>query len=255
MKYVCTICGYIYDEASEGTPFADLPSDWTCPICGAGKDAFEVRAAETAVPAATAEVSAGPAAKVSAAAAPAAASTPGAAKAPLQAAASAALIDDDLEELPPGVIADICSNLARGCEKQYHPEEQQLFTEIAQYFSAQAAAQHEEAVTASPEDSLAKLVAQLKEDLDANYPALKGAAVAAGDRGTQRICVWGEKVTRVLLSLAERYRREGEKMLSGTKIWVCSVCGFTYVGDKPPALCPVCKVPDWKFDEIDGRAA
>lgn len=44
----CSVCGYIYDEQagipSEGiapnTRFADLPEDWTCPVCGAGKSAF-----------------------------------------------------------------------------------------------------------------------------------------------------------------------------------------------------------------------
>ena len=48
-KYECTMCGYIYDPEkgdpergiAPGTPFADLPDDWTCPECGAGKDAFE----------------------------------------------------------------------------------------------------------------------------------------------------------------------------------------------------------------------
>lgn len=49
-KYVCTVCGYIYDPAlgdpdngiDPGTEFADIPDDWTCPECGADKDAFEV---------------------------------------------------------------------------------------------------------------------------------------------------------------------------------------------------------------------
>lgn len=48
MKYVCNVCGYIYDEAvgdtdngiAAGTKFADLPSDWVCPLCGVGKDMF-----------------------------------------------------------------------------------------------------------------------------------------------------------------------------------------------------------------------
>ena len=31
---------------------------------------------------------------------------------------------------------------------------------------------------------------------------------------------------------------------------VCTVCGFVYVGDEPPKLCPVCKVPDWKFEKV-----
>jgi rubredoxin len=40
MKYICDLCGYVYDEEVEGTPFADLPDDYACPECGAGKDDF-----------------------------------------------------------------------------------------------------------------------------------------------------------------------------------------------------------------------
>ena len=42
MKYKCTLCGFIYDDDAEGTSFDSLPDDWTCPLCGAGKDQFEV---------------------------------------------------------------------------------------------------------------------------------------------------------------------------------------------------------------------
>ena len=41
MKYRCTICGHIYDESVEGTKFEDLLDDWTCTLCGVGKDMFE----------------------------------------------------------------------------------------------------------------------------------------------------------------------------------------------------------------------
>jgi rubredoxin len=48
-KYVCAVCGYVYDSAlgdpeqgiKPGTAFADLPADWCCPVCGAAKDQFE----------------------------------------------------------------------------------------------------------------------------------------------------------------------------------------------------------------------
>jgi len=48
MKYVCDVCGYVYDPAAgdpaadvkPGTAFADLPDEWVCPECGAEKDAF-----------------------------------------------------------------------------------------------------------------------------------------------------------------------------------------------------------------------
>ena len=40
-KFKYKICGYVYDEDVEGTPFADLPDDFKCPMCGASKDLFE----------------------------------------------------------------------------------------------------------------------------------------------------------------------------------------------------------------------
>jgi len=48
-KYKCLVCGYVYDPAmgdpdngvEAGTAFEDLPDDWVCPKCGAGKDEFE----------------------------------------------------------------------------------------------------------------------------------------------------------------------------------------------------------------------
>ncbi len=49
MKYVCTACGYVYDEdegcpemgIAPGTKFEDLPEDFLCPICMMGKDMFQ----------------------------------------------------------------------------------------------------------------------------------------------------------------------------------------------------------------------
>ncbi|HOD99079.1 MAG TPA: rubredoxin [Syntrophales bacterium] len=48
-RHICSICGYVYDpvlgdpehDVPAGTAFEDLPADWTCPVCGAGKDQFE----------------------------------------------------------------------------------------------------------------------------------------------------------------------------------------------------------------------
>jgi len=41
MKYVCTVCGYIYDESVEPVKFEELPDDWKCPLCGVPKSMFE----------------------------------------------------------------------------------------------------------------------------------------------------------------------------------------------------------------------
>lgn len=48
-KWKCTVCGWVYDPAvgdpsngiNSGVKFEDLPGDWVCPECGAGKDMFE----------------------------------------------------------------------------------------------------------------------------------------------------------------------------------------------------------------------
>ncbi len=50
-KWVCTLCGYVYDPEigdpdngiKSGTKFEDLPAGWVCPDCGASKDDFEVQ--------------------------------------------------------------------------------------------------------------------------------------------------------------------------------------------------------------------
>lgn len=42
-KYVCTVCGYVYDPAENNNiPFNELEEDWTCPLCAVGKEMFEV---------------------------------------------------------------------------------------------------------------------------------------------------------------------------------------------------------------------
>jgi len=48
MKYICELCGYVYDEAKgepengikPGTKWKDVPNDYVCPLCGASKEQF-----------------------------------------------------------------------------------------------------------------------------------------------------------------------------------------------------------------------
>lgn len=211
MKYICQICGYVYDDAKEKVPFEELPDDWKCPLCGAAKSDFKPEAN-------------GDEKKVVTAIEP---------------------MEEDLEKLSAGQLAALCSNLARGCEKQYKQEEADLFKQLADYFTA--------VVPAVNDASVEKLAKELQTDAN-NYAAVRATADANADRGAARVCVWGEKVTRMLSSLVNRYLNEGEAMLKDTNIWVCTTCGFVYIGDTPPELCPVCKVPNWKFEKIEGRA-
>ncbi len=60
MKYVCELCGYVYDEALgdeanhivAGTPFSQLPPHYTCSLCGSEKEAFVKAGEQTGKPSA-----------------------------------------------------------------------------------------------------------------------------------------------------------------------------------------------------------
>ena len=217
-KYVCPICGYVYDEAA-GTPWEELPDDWVCPLCGAPKAIFIRQAdAEKSPP------------------------EPEPAPAPV----SPAPVEEDLRELSFGELSTLCSNLGKGCEKQYLPEEADLFFQLAAYYNkrrppAQAA-------------TFADLAAQTEADLSERYAAAKQAAADNTDRGALRALVWSEKVSRILVSLLKKYEARGDAMLENTNVYVCEICGFVYIGDAPPEICPVCKVPSLKLKRIEKEA-
>lgn len=210
MKYICRICGYVYDEVKEKLPFSELPDTWKCPWCSAAKSEFKPETPKEA-----------------------------------EKTVVSSYEEANLKELSAGQLAALCSNLARGCEMQYKAEEAALFKKLADYFTA--------IVPPVNDASVEKLAAVLQSDIE-NYPSVRATADASSDRGAARVCVWGEKVTKMLSSLVNRYLKEGESMLADTSIWVCTICGFVYVGDNLPKLCPVCKVADWKFEKIEGRA-
>lgn len=219
-KFICSVCGYTYDEAAgipnagiaPGTKWEELPDDFICPLCGASKAEFGAHGAS----------------------------------APTKNPPSMPIVQPEFKELTPLEMSALCSNLARGCEKQYKLEEAALFTELAQYFKRTA--------PKKTEQDFSTLLPLIEKDLGESLPAANAAAGTAADRGALRALVWSEKVTRILKSLLTRFEREGEVLLENTGIFVCTICGFIHVGDVPPELCPVCKVPGWKFEKIEEGA-
>lgn len=219
-KFKCSICGFIYDEATglpekgiaPGTKWEDIPHDFVCPWCGAAKTMFEELKEYSSV------------------------------------VAPATVEDEDFEnvrELTAGELSALCSNLAKGCEKQRLTEETDLFYQLADYYKSKVASQSEKGF-----DAAAKL---LNADLSEGYSKANAAAAAKGDRGALRALVWSEKVSRMVNSLLDRYAKEGDAMLENTKIYVCDICGFVYVGNDLPEICPVCKVPNYKISQIGRR--
>lgn len=222
VKYVCSICGFIYDEAkgipeagiAPGTRWEELPGDWVCPLCGAAKSEFEKQgeSASNEVKKTT----------------------------PIMEQSA------DSKEMSALEVGALCTNLARGCEKQYKLEEAALFNELAGYFKKASA------TADAPNNN--QLVALIEKDLEEGFPNANAVALDAKDRGALRALVWSEKVTRILKSLLTRYQKEGDAMVENTGVYVCTICGFVYIGDTLPEMCPVCKVPNWKFEKIEGRS-
>ena len=211
-KYRCTICGYIYDEAKEGVKFSDLPDDWKCPLCGAPKNLFEEVVEETTTDEVQEEII------------------------PSEVAEESAY----LRELTPAEIAYICSNLARGAEKEYLFEEQQLFTELFKHFESRI-----EPMPGSLDD-----VVNLMTEDSKLFDTAFATSDKYNDRGSKRVLTWASKTTNIVKSILDNYQKEGLDYLKNTKIWVCDICGFVYIGDTPPAVCPICKVPSLKIMEV-----
>ena len=198
-KYICPICGYVYDEAKEGVKFDDLPDDWKCPLCGAPKNLFKAESVEVIV-----------------------SNEP----------------EEELREMNYGEISALCSSLARGCEKQYLEEEASLFAKLANYYNSKAAVKGD----------FKELIEKVNKDLDLNYKKAREVASEKEDRGALRVITWGEKVSMILKTLLDTDIPEDKK------IYVCDICGFVYVGDEKPEICPVCKVPSFKLLEVERGA-
>ncbi len=209
MKYVCPICGYVYDDAE--IPWDELPASWKCPLCGAPKADFAPKDAPK------------PATPVS--------ETP-------------ATETEELRELNVIEISALCSNLAKGCEKQYKPEQAAAFRALADWFKARA-----ERPAGASFDALLEKV---DENLRAGFRTANAVAAQHADRGALRALTWSEKVSMILKSLLQRYAQEGERMTAHTGVYVCTICGFVYIGDELPEVCPICKVPNRKFEKIGG---
>ena len=193
-KYICPICGYVYDEKKEGVKFEDLPDDWKCPLCGAPKSLFKAEAVEVIIEEE----------------------------------------EEELREMNYGEVSALCSSLASSCEKQYLTEEAKLFKKLADYYNSKT----------KLEGNFEDLINKINKDLELNYKKAREVATAKEDRGALRVITWGEKVTMILKSLIN------EGIPTDKKIYVCEVCGFVYIGDEKPEICPVCKVPNFKLVEV-----
>ncbi len=207
-KWKCAVCGYIHDSQKNGD-FEGLPQDWVCPICMAEKSVFAMEGVALE-----------------------------------QKAIDASVLEGEVVDFSALEMSILCSNLARGCEKQYLAREAELFGILASHFKGR--------VSDYSTESMVNLLEMVNFDLDSNYPLLESVCKANNDRGALRAYTWSVKVSTMVKSLLKKYSEVGEAMLEDAGVYVCTICGFVHVGKELPDLCPVCKVPNYKFEEIGG---
>ncbi|MEG1582041.1 MAG: rubredoxin [Clostridia bacterium] len=217
-KYICSICKYVYDEQKEGVKFEDLPAYWVCPLCGAAKSAFTELVEDNSSKVTTVQP-----------------------KETHKVDKSVSKSNKN-NELTNAELYVLCTNLAKGCEKQYKTEEMTLFNEIADYYKKNS--------EKSKESSYEDISKRLNADIQEYFPSAFNIAKGEGDRGALRILTWSEKVSKIVEMLIGRYKKEGVTFLKNAKIFVCEICGFIYIGDEAPEICPICKVPRFKIHEI-----
>jgi rubrerythrin len=138
-------------------------------------------------------------------------------------------------------LAVVFSSLALAAEKQQRYE-------LSEQYRRRSDAYLEDSAVPAP--GMEALRDQILEDINSGIGAANQAAVATGDRGGQRAMKWGEKVAKIQKSLLDRFLKQGEALLEGTGVFVCQSCGFIFLGDQAPEVCPVCKVPSLKFQKI-----
>jgi len=217
-KFICSICGYEYDEAvgdkntniPAGTKWDDIDENWLCPLCSAPKIAFEEKTS------------------------------------PMQKKKEKSEVKETHSDIGMSMyeMSALCSNLAKGCEKQVRLDQMELFNQLAVYFKNTAESQ----VSAS----LDELREPVQYDLD-TYSSASDITTKNDDRGALRALVWSEKVTKIVSSLLLRYGKQKDELLEGKNIYVCEICGFVYLGNDLPDVCPVCKVPNFKMRKIARR--
>lgn len=221
-KYICTICGFVYDEAlgesenniKAGTKWDDIAKDWKCSLCGAEKRDFEVEEKKKAVDFSNEKIN--------------------------------QVEMHELRELSSIEMSALFSNLAKGSEKQYRLEEEKNFSELAEYYKN---------ISASKDNKKIKDIDVLiKKDLNDGFPKAEAVAKDSADRGALRSIVWASKVTKISASILSRYDKQKTELLKDKNIYVCDICGFIYIGDEPPAICPVCKVPKEKIIKVEREA-
>ncbi|MBQ1458725.1 MAG: rubredoxin [Butyrivibrio sp.] len=225
MKYICQICGHIYDEEKEGVPFEQLGDDWTCPKCHQPKSEFKPVEEKEDTDMAKTNPYAG------------------------------TKTEKNLEAAFAGEsqARNKYTYFASVAKKEGYEQIAALFLKTADNEKEHAKMWFKEL----------KGIGDTKENLAAaadgeNYEwtdMYEGFAKTAEEEGFPELAKKFRAVGEIEKHHEERYRAllknvETAKVFekSEVKVWECRNCGHIVVGTKAPEVCPVCNHPQSYFE-------
>ncbi|HAK47053.1 MAG TPA: hypothetical protein DCO79_14195 [Spirochaeta sp.] len=132
----------------------------------------------------------------------------------------------------------IFSNLQKASEKQQNYDSAEHFGKLSEKY-------YQDAVSGDLRTIKDMIVTDISSMAD-----IQSLAGENGDRGILRALRWGGKVAAIQKSLIDRYLSKGEALTEGKEIFLCEACGFIFLGNAVPGLCPVCKAPSSRFTKV-----
>lgn len=221
MKYVCKICGFIYDEATQDAKWNDLDTDWVCPVCKAPKEKFEAVAETSTSKYAGTKTE----------------------KNLMEAFAGESQARNKYTYFAEMARKEGLEQIAAIFEETANQEKQHAKMWFAEFHGI-----------GSTDQNLEDAAAGENEEWTDMY---KRMAQEAREEGFEELAIKFENVGKVERSHEARYLRllknykEGKTFKGDApKGWKCRQCGFIYEGEEAPERCPTCGYPKAYFERM-----
>ena len=221
MKYVCKICGFIYDEATQDAKWNDLDTDWVCPVCKAPKEKFEAVAETSTSKYAGTKTE----------------------KNLMEAFAGKSMARNKYTFFAEAARKEGLEQIAAIFEETADQEKQHAKMWFAAFHGIGTTDENLEAAAAGENEEWTEMYARMAQE--------------AREEGFEELAIKFENVAIVEKSHEKRYLKLLESYKNGTtfkgdapKGWKCRQCGFIYEGDEAPEHCPTCGYPKAFFERM-----
>lgn len=221
MKYVCKICGFIYDEATQDAKWNDLDTDWVCPVCKAPKEKFEAVAETSTSKYAGTKTE----------------------KNLMEAFAGESQARNKYTYFAEMARKEGLEQIAAIFEETANQEKQHAKMWFSEFHGIGATDENLEAAAAGENEEWTDMYARMAKE--------------AREEGFEDLAIKFENVGKVERSHEARYLRllknyKEDKTFKGDapKGWKCRQCGFIYEGEEAPERCPTCGYPKAFFERM-----